>query len=190
MPITRFGGAARVIYYQELDRFSRVCASKIDKADYENLSDVASSFPELAKTVVALAQRLRVSKDVFVIMSFADDPELEDAYETFKSVCQAEEYRCTRVDDESMVPRILPEILSRINRCAFTIVDLSDEKVNVYYELGYADGIGKSIIVTAKEGTQLPFDVKDIPVVFWKNQKGLREQLAKKIRAIASTQGR
>ena len=69
-------------------------------------------------------------------------------------------------------------------------MDLSGEKVNVYYELGYADALAKPLIVTAKEGTQLPFDVKDIPVIFWKNQKGLREQLSKKIAAIAELQGR
>jgi hypothetical protein len=39
--------------------------------------------------------------------------------------------------------------------------------------------------VTAKEGTPLPFDVKDIPVVFWDNQKTLKEQLRKRIKAIA-----
>ena len=78
----------------------------------------------------------------------------------------------------------------RIKNCAFTIIDLSDEKVNVYYELGYADAIEKPLIVTAKAGTILPFDVKDIPVIFWKNQKNLREQLTKKIKFISSTQGR
>ena len=190
LPITRFGGAARQIYYAELDRFSRTYAPKIEKTDYENLSDVTSSCRELAETVLSLAERVKVSNDVFVVMSFADDPDLEDAYETFKVVCKSEKYECSRVDDESIVPRILPEILNRLNRCAFAIVDLSDEKVNVYYELGYGDALGKPLVVTAKEGTQLPFDAKDIPVIFWKNQKSLRDQLTKKIKAIAATQGR
>ncbi len=190
LPISRFEGAAREIYYDELDRFSQVYSGKIDRNDYENLSDVTSECVLLAQNVISLAERVKSSNDVFVIMSFSDDPDLEDAYETYKTVCEGEKYICRRVDDESDVPRILPEILSRIQQCAFSIVDLSDEKVNVYYELGYAEAARKPIIVTAKEGTQLPFDVKDIPVIFWKNQKGLREQLSKKIKAISSKQGR
>jgi hypothetical protein len=160
LPLGRFAGAAGEIYYDELDRFSQTYAAKIERNEYENLSDVTSDLESFAKNVIALAVRVKSSSEVFVIISFSDDPDLEDAYETFKTVCQAERYNCSRVDDGSTVPRILPEILSRISQCAFTIVDLSDEKLNVYYELGYADAVGKPLVVTAKEGTQLPFDVK------------------------------
>jgi len=41
------------------------------------------------------------------------------------------------------------------------------------------------LIVTAKEGTTLPFDVKDIPVVFWRNQTGLKEVLRKKVEELS-----
>jgi nucleoside 2-deoxyribosyltransferase len=123
-------------------------------------------------------------------MSFSDDPILQDLYESFKEVCTKEGYDCRRVDDAGNVPRILPEILARISDCAFTIVDLSDEKANVYYELGYAEALGKPLIVTAKMGTKLPFDVKDIPVLFWANQTGLKTQLQEKVKEIRARQGR
>jgi hypothetical protein len=58
--------------------------------------------------------------------------------QTYKDVCKEFKYVCERVDEAANVPRILPEILRRISGCAFTIVDLSEESVNVYYELGYA----------------------------------------------------
>jgi len=84
----------------------------------------------------------------------------------------------------------MPELLQRLARCAFCIVDLSDEKANVYYELGYAEAAKRPVVVTAKKGTPLPFDVKDIPVLFWENQKSLKEQLRRRIDAIAAKQGR
>jgi len=84
----------------------------------------------------------------------------------------------------------MPELLQKLAQCAFCIVDITEERANVYYELGYADAAKRPIIVTAKKGTSLPFDVKDIPVVFWENQKGLKEQLRKRIKAIATKQGR
>lgn len=190
LPVARFAGAAREVYYEELDRFGKAYLARVERSDYENLADVSMDLEKFAHVVVSLAERVISSSDVLVAMSFSGDPDLEDAYDSFKAVCGAKNYSCNKVGDETTAPRLLPELLNRIAGCAFVIVDLSDEKVNVYYELGYADALAKPLIVTAKEGTRLPFDVKDIPVIFWKNQKGLREQLSKKIAAIAELQGR
>jgi len=65
-------------------------------------------------------------------------------------------------------------------------------KANVYYELGYAEALEKPLIITAKDEMKgkLPFDVQDIPVIFWKNQKGMKNDLRKKIESIAKKQGR
>jgi len=98
-------------------------------------------------------------------------------------------YICERVDGASNVPRILPEILERISGCAFAIVDLSEESPNVYYELGYAEGQNKPVIVTTRKGTNLPFDAKDIPVIFWENQTGLKNMLSRKVAKPQATHG-
>ena len=57
----------------------------------------------------------------------------------------------------------------------------------MFYELGYADGMQKHVIVTAKEGTELPFDVKDIPTIFWGSLVKLREDLERRIRKVVKT---
>ena len=59
------------------------------------------------------------------------------------------------------------------------IADVSDLSPNVFYELGYAKALGKDVIVTAKKGTQLPFDIGDIPAIFWEIQEDLKEGLRK-----------
>jgi hypothetical protein len=190
LPITRFGGTAEQVFTEELDDFEPRYGSRVSRSDYENLAQLKSPPDVFAKTVVALAELARTSRAVFVVMSFAEDPALEDALNTFKEVCKLFGYVCERVDEGSNVPRILPEIIKRIAGCAFTIVDLSVQSPNVYYELGYAEGQGKPVIVTAKKGTTLPFDAKDIPVCLWENQAGLRAMLTKKVEEIAKTQGR
>jgi hypothetical protein len=182
LPVSRFGGAADKIYAQELDSFDHRYRGRLAKSEFENLAQLNSDLAEFAHTVISLAERLQASKSVIVVMSFSDDPALADAYESYKEVCREFEYDCHRIDDESNVPRILPELLAQIGACAFTIVDLSDEKANVYYELGYAEALKKPLVVTAKKGTRLPFDVKDIPVVFWENQKGLNFREAGTVR--------
>lgn len=192
LPVPRFGEAAEKIYAEELDGFEQKYPGRLNKNEFENLAQLTSKPEDFAHTVVSLAERLKASKSVLVIMSFADDPALADAYESFKDVCKEPEfdYDCHRIDEESNIPRILQELLGQIASCAFAIVDLSDERANVYYELGYADALKKPLVVTAKKGTLLPFDVKDIPVIFWENQKGLKEQLRKKIKEISKKLGR
>lgn len=185
LPITRFGGTAADVYSQELRDFESRYGGRISSSDYEDLSELESPLDSFARLVIVLAQKARASQSVFLIMSFKEDPDLEDALQTYKDVCKEFKYVCERVDEAANVPRILPEILRRISGCAFTIVDLSEESVNVYYELGYAEGQGIPCIVSAKEGTDLPFDAKDIPVIFWKNQTRLREALRKKVGEIA-----
>ncbi len=192
LPVTVFGGVAVDIYNEEIKNFDRIhiYAERINKNDYELLNQVCTDLGKIAKDIVSLAELLLTSKEVFVIMSFSRDPKLEDAYNTFTEICQEFRYECSRVDNAHLAGRIIPEIQSRIRKSAFVIVDLSEAKPNVYYELGYAEGKNKQVVMTAFQGTTLPFDVADIPTIFWEGQKQLKDRLREKIKLIALSQGR
>ena len=187
LPFTAFGGAAEKIYTEELNHFDQKYAGLVELLEYEQLNSVKSDWHERATDLLALAEKVAESRSVLVIMSYADHPELIDAYETFKAVAESLDYQCERVTHETAGERILPDILKRIRRAAFTIVDLTELRPNVFYELGYADGRGKKVIVTAKDGTELPFDVKDIPTIFWSGQTQLRKDLEKRILTVVKT---
>ena len=113
-----------------------------------------------------------------------------DAYDSFQEVCKEYDYECKRVDESNTVDRIVPQIFESIRKSAFVIADLTEQKPNVYYEFGLAQGLGKPYIVTAYKGTTLPFDVHDVPTLFWESQKQLKEMLRQKVKRLASTQGR
>jgi hypothetical protein len=189
LPFTAFGGAAEKIYAQELNDFDHKYAGLVESLEYEQLNSFKNDWAAHATDLLALAEKVAESRWVLVIMSYADRPDLVDAYESFKAVVEGTpfDYRCERVTQENAGDRILPDILERIERAAFVIVDLTDLRPNVFYELGYADGLGKKVIVTAKDGTDLPFDVKDIPTIFWSGQTQLRRDLEKRIRAVVKT---
>ena len=68
-------------------------------------------------------------------------------------------------------------IFSHIKSSAFVIAELSAAKPNVYYEIGFARALGKAVIHTAKEGTPLPFDVFDVPTLFYDGQTSLATKL-------------
>ena len=50
---------------------------------------------------------------------------------------------CSRVDETNTADRILRRILEQIERAAFVIVDLTELISNVFFELGFAEGLGK-----------------------------------------------
>ena len=64
-----------------------------------------------------------------------------------------------------------------LTHAAFVIAELSGARPNVFYELGFARALGKAVIHTAYKGTELPFDVYDVPTHFWDSQSELEEKL-------------
>ncbi len=183
VPVATFGLAAADIFNDELATFDRRYSSKITLDEYQCLNRLLpdssdATLASFAKEVVCLAERLVKPSEAFVIMSFAQRGELTDAYDTFVRACEKAGYKAFKVD-EHLDPkqRIVPGIVSAIRRSAFVIVDLTDPRPNVYYELGYANALGKDVVVTAKEGTTLPFDVYDVPTLYWDSQTTLMKKL-------------
>jgi hypothetical protein len=122
---------------------------------------------------------------IFIVMPMADDDHaLEDVHDTIKLVASDLGMSAQRVDDELRTERITDRILDAISRAEYVVADLSLARPNVYYEAGYAHALGKTPIYIAREGTKIEFDVKDYPVLFYKNMRSLRERLMAMLKAL------
>ena len=75
-------------------------------------------------------------------------------------------------------------MLESIRKAEFVIVDLTNERPNVFFEAGYAHGLDKIPIYIARAGTHLHFDIKDYPVITFRNMKELRERIVKRLQAL------
>lgn len=124
----------------------------------------------------------------FVAMSIdPENAELEDILDAIKEGSSRCGVLAERVDEVQTNEKITDRILESINKAEYVIVDLTHSKPNVFYEAGYAQGIGKTPVYIAKHGTKLEFDLKDYPVIFFKNMKQLKDNLEQRLRALAST---
>jgi hypothetical protein len=184
LPFPAFGGAAEKVYAQEINEFDAKYAGRVERLEYEQLNSVKTDWDERATDLIALAEKIAESRAAAIVMSYSGDDSIEDACYTFEEVCEDLGYHAERITQANAGERILPDILARIEHSAFVIVDLTELRPNVFYELGYADGLGKKVILTARVGTELPFDVKDMPTILWKSQKQLREELRARIVAV------
>jgi hypothetical protein len=196
VPVASFGMAAMEIFDDELSNFERRYGARLSIDNYQVLNRLLAGYAEdviegFANDVLNLAEQLIMSTDVFVMMSFAEKGHLKDAYNTFKRVCKEFGFNAFKVDQHlDANQRIVPNIIESIRRAAFIIADVSDPRPNVYFELGYAQALGKEIITTANQGTQLPFDIFDVPVQYWDSQDTLETKLKPLVAQIATKHGR
>lgn len=138
-----------------------------------------------ANTMVETASKFegpQTANVAFIMMSIsATDPSLEDSLNAIKRATAQHGIEGVRVDEIEHSKKITDVILDKLRASRFLVCDISNERPNVYYELGYAHGIGKEVILVAKEGTTLHFDIKDYNVIFYKSYSELENRVAKRI---------
>lgn len=126
----------------------------------------------------------------FPIMSFSEEA-IENAFSKgTKKAVSALGFTCERVDQPSL-NKITDEIEDLIRRSYFVIADLTKKSPNCFYELGFAHGLGKPVVLIARRRTKLPFDVNHYPVIFYESEKDLSSELSRWIRgAVLKTRAR
>lgn len=124
-----------------------------------------------------------IENRVFVGMQFEG---MDDIYEVIKASCIENGLEAVRVDEIVGASCIIDDIERLIEEAEFIILDLTHTNSNVYYELGYAFGSenrASDILLLAKDGTDLKFDVRHRRVEKYKDaydlQKILNEKLPK-----------
>ncbi|HET7014381.1 MAG TPA: hypothetical protein VFI65_10750 [Streptosporangiaceae bacterium] len=96
---------------------------------------------------------------VFVICSF--DAAMDPVFDAVSCAAASVGLRAERVKDYQGDYRITDKILTLIRSARLIVADLSYERPNVYFELGYARGLGKTVITMVRTGTIPHFDVRD-----------------------------
>lgn len=122
----------------------------------------------------------------FFICPF-DNEEVDHNYEFVVKPCVEKiHYQIQRADEISHTRTITDVIISAINHARFVIADLTEEKPNCYYEVGYAHSIGKPVVILAKEGTPRHFDLAAHKWNYWTEYRDLKPKLEKELQGVLS----
>jgi len=122
---------------------------------------------------------------VFVAMAFDISSELSDVYQAICRACATEGLKAYRVDDAQDAGPIPIKILRGIEEAEFLVIDLTVERPNVYYELGYAHGVGNrsvEIALIAKTGTKIHFDIAQLGILHYESAIDLERKLIPRLK--------
>ena len=122
----------------------------------------------------------------FIAMSFSDNT--KTISESFKKAIGKCGYIPRRIDEKEHNNQIVPEILFEISRSKFVVVDVTYPNFGAYYEAGYAEALGKEVIICCRDkefnGDSGPhFDIAQKSTIVWKDEDDLENRLYRRIEA-------
>ncbi len=120
-------------------------------------------------------QAQKNATDIFVLMSF--DPELEKIYEShIAKVASDANLSISRADDFFSTGSVISDIWAGILGAKAIIADCSDRNPNVFYELGIAHTLGKSVTLITQRADDIPFDTQHLRHIHYESTpKGLKK---------------
>ena len=125
----------------------------------------------------------------FVAMWF--HPETKEAYDNgIAPAIKSAGYEPVRIDDllatgETAMDKVDDAIIAEIRRSRFVVADFTGLRGGVYYEAGFAEGLGIPVFYSCRADyiDKLHFDTRQIYHVGWKTPEELRKKLYDRIRA-------
>ncbi len=125
------------------------------------------------------------SSQAFVAMWFSE--EMESAWKN--GLCAgiaSAGYDPFRISQKEHINKICDEIISEIRRSVFIVADYTEHRGGVYYEAGFAAGMGLPVINTCRKGHMgdLHFDIQQYNCIDWETESELSDRLRKRIEAV------
>lgn len=117
---------------------------------------------------------------VFILMAMIEgDPLLDDTHNAIKRAASSCGLRAERVDDIAFTEQITDKVLGSIRCAQFVVADITHERPNVYYEIGYAHAFKKPTILTARKGESPHFDIQGFPIIYYDSATKLESELVR-----------
>lgn len=125
------------------------------------------------------------SNQAFIAMWF--DPSMTSYFEEGISKAVSDEcgYVCRRIDLKEHNNKICDEIVAEIRRSKFVVADFSGNRGGVYYEAGFAHGLGIPVIWTVHKDhlDSVHFDTRQYNHIVYDSPETLRKMLTNRIKS-------
>ncbi|MCK4624176.1 MAG: nucleoside 2-deoxyribosyltransferase [Phycisphaerae bacterium] len=124
------------------------------------------------------------TNQAFVAMWF--DPDMDKFYEDgIKPGIVDAGFDCTRIDTREHNNKICDEIIAEIRKSRFMVADFTGQRGGVYFEAGFAMGLGIPVIWTVHKDQidQVHFDTRQYNHIVYESAEDLKRKLYNRIAA-------
>lgn len=132
-----------------------------------------------------ITEKGNLSKQCFIAMSF--DSNMKKTRKAIKQAIERNGFEPVIIDEQLIdsAQTINDAIIAAIKSCKFCIADFSQQKDGVYFESGFAVGLGKPVIYTCQKKwfEKSHFDTNHFPHIIYDSNEELTDALDKKIKA-------
>jgi len=136
------------------------------------------------KYLVEKRKEKRDSSQAFVAMNF--NSEFDSLYdEGMKKALEETGYKSIRVDREHHNEKIDDYIVAEIRKSGLLVADVTGNRSGVYFEAGFAMGLGIPVIWTCREDfiDEVHFDTRQYNHILWSTLEELKQKLIERIEA-------
>ena len=132
-----------------------------------------------------------MDRHCFVIQRFDGERYDQRFFDIIKPVVESCQLEAYRVDQDPSAEVIIDRVMEKIKSAAIVIAEISTDRPNVWFELGYAVALSKPIIMMCDSiRTEIPFDIRHQNILFYRTNSSsdfdalkhnLRERIVSKI---------
>ena len=176
------------LYFKPFSKF----LAELVSAGFINRPDSKSNRYELKIEGLRYLEKIRRKRpenfDCFIAMKFGDKL-LDKAYhEAMVPAIIEAGYKPVQMAYLEHNNNIIDEMLGGIKKSSFMVADLSFQNQNVYFEAGFAQGLGIPVIYTCHDyhAHEIKFDTQHVNQIRWSDIDELRVKLKNRILATIS----
>lgn len=134
--------------------------------------------------LVEIGNSQKRTNQAFVAMWFHDST--KEAYELgIKTALESVGYNPVRIDRVEHIEKICDRIIAEIRKSGLLVADFTGHRGGVYFEAGFAMGLGIPVIWTCRETdiNNAHFDTRQYNHIIWSNPEELRDKIIHRIQA-------
>ena len=143
---------------------------------WEKIEQLKNNIPESNQGFVAMWFKNKEPDDMLTIYDKWIDPAI-----------YAAGYKPFRIDKKEHTNKIEDEIIAEIRKSKFLVADMTGHRGGVYYEAGFAHGLGLEVILTCRTDyfDELHFDLNHYNCIKWSPDKleDFKKALTRRIKA-------
>lgn len=131
-----------------------------------------------------IAEDGKDTNQAFIAMWFSAEMDEAAEYGIKKAISDCG-FNPVRIDQKEHNNKIDDEIIAEIKKSKFVIADFTGQRGGVYFEAGYAMGLGKPVIWTVKSDDliNVHFDTRQYAHIVWNDTEDLYQKLFNRIKA-------